>query len=268
MTCASRTVDVYLEPFVQARVLVVGRRDARRRGAGAAGAQHGLPGRSGRRRGRAADVGEAAALGVKSPRSTRSKRSSAGRGGRGRSRSVAGALRRSARRQPQGRAPYVGLVASRKRAATIRALLEDGALSSPRSPADPAGLDLGARPRRRSRCPSCADRSVPARAGSRCRGGARICRLEPEQDHTQSGVRRAGRCIGHERATRRRLTASFIAPAARLPRRFVKQPQGLSPPMTDAESIRARFRGARSSSKRPSRAALAAHAGAREAAAD
>ena len=141
---------MYVEPFVQARVLDRGRRDARCRCAGAAGAQHGLPGGAGRRcaASGATSSAEAAALGVKVA-TLDALAAILGDGARGQ-------LRSSSRRR--------GITTSRRSKSSLksrRAVRRSGRVAQARRdrprPArgtrrarlaalrNPAGLDLGAR---------------------------------------------------------------------------------------------------------------------------
>jgi xanthine dehydrogenase accessory factor len=149
MTCASEgAVDVYVEPFVQARILVV---------VGATPVADALA-----RLARGIDYqvvrivearerpdieAEAAALGVKvaaldalEPVLAEAAADTAvvvASQGHYDEEAVEASLRSSA--------PYVGLVASRKRGATVRALLEERGVPRLAAMRNPAGLDLGAR---------------------------------------------------------------------------------------------------------------------------
>ena len=149
MTCASEgAVDVYVEPFVQARVLVV---------VGATPVADALA-RLGRSLDyqvtRVVDAREegdikqvAAALGVKVA-ALAALEAILAEGGADSAVVVASqghydevALEVSLR----SRVPYVGLVASRKRGSTVRALLEERGVPRLATIRNPAGLDLGAR---------------------------------------------------------------------------------------------------------------------------
>ena len=149
MTCASEgAVDVYVEPFVQARVLVVV-------GATPVAAALARLARSMDYQvtrvvdaGEPADIAEeAAALGVKVATLDALETVL---GGPAVDTAVVVASQGHYDEEAldvslKSRAPYVGLVASRKRAATIRALLEERAAPRLAALRNPAGLDLGAR---------------------------------------------------------------------------------------------------------------------------
>lgn len=149
MTCASEgAVDVYVEPFIQARVLVV---------VGATPVADALA-RLGRSMdyqvtrvvdaGEPADIGaEAATLGVKVA-TLDALEAILGEGAADTAVVVASqghydeqALDVSLK----SRVPYVGLVASRKRGTAVRALLEERGVPRLATLRNPAGLDLGAR---------------------------------------------------------------------------------------------------------------------------
>ena len=149
MTCASEgAVDVYVEPFLQARVLIV---------VGAtpvAAALARLARSMGYQVSRVVDAreqadieAEAAALGVEVATLDALETILAG-GGEDSAVVVASqghydeeALEMSLK----SRVPYVGLVASRKRGSTVRALLEERGVPRLATIRNPAGLDLGAR---------------------------------------------------------------------------------------------------------------------------
>ena len=149
MTCASEgAVDVYVEPFVQARVLVVV-------GATPVAAALARLARSMDYQvtrvvdaGEPADIAEeAAALGVKV--ATLDALEAILRGPAADTAVVVASQghydEEALDVSLKSRAPYVGLVASRKRAATIRALLEERGAPRLAALRNPAGLDLGAR---------------------------------------------------------------------------------------------------------------------------
>ena len=149
MTCASEgAVDVYVEPFVQARVLVV---------VGATPVADALA-RLGRSLDyqvtRVVDAREeadiktaAAALGVKVA-ALAALETVLGEGGADGAVVVASQGHYDEEALEVGlrsAVPYVGLVASRKRGSTVRALLEERGVPRLAAMRNPAGLDLGAR---------------------------------------------------------------------------------------------------------------------------
>lgn len=149
MTCASEgAVDVYVEPFVQARLLVV---------VGATPVADALA-RLARTMdyqvtrvvyaGEKPDIeAEAAALGVKVA-TLDALEAILGEGAADSAVVVASQGHYDEEALDVGlksRVPYVGLVASRKRGATIRALLEERGVPRLATIRNPAGLDLGAR---------------------------------------------------------------------------------------------------------------------------
>ena len=232
------------------------RRHAGGRRAGAAGAQHGLRRRARRRRARAA------------------RHRAGGRGARRDASSPLDALDAILRRAPpaapicaavvasQGHydeealeailkcgVPYVGLVASRKRGATVRALLEERGV--PGVDDDPESG--GARSRRADAAGSRAvdpRRDRPGASERRASGGGTTAAAPSPAaaaasvgDRRRSGLRHErGRRLGapHGGGRRRRRTTSAARIAAR---KFLKDPQAyLGPPMTDAAAIHDRFR--------------------------
>ena len=149
MTCASEgAVDVYVEPLLQARVLiVVGATPVAAALARLARSMDYQVSRVVDAREQADIEAEAAALGVKVA-ALDSLESILAEGGEDSAVVVASqghydeeALELSLK----SRVPYVGLVASRKRGATVRALLEERGVPRLSTIRNPAGLDLGAR---------------------------------------------------------------------------------------------------------------------------
>jgi xanthine dehydrogenase accessory factor len=149
MTCASEgAVDVYVEPFLQARVLiVVGATPVAAALARLARSMDYQVSRVVEAREQADIEVEAAALGIKVATLDALEAILAG-GGEDSAVVVASqghydeeALEASL----ESRVPYVGLVASRKRGSTVRALLEERGVPRLATIRNPAGLDLGAR---------------------------------------------------------------------------------------------------------------------------
>ena len=149
MTCASEgAVDVYVEPFVQARILVVvGATPVADALARLARSVEYQVVRVVEARERLDLEAEAAALGVTV---TTIDRLEAILGGGAADTAVVVASQghydeEAVEASLKSSAPYVGLVASRKRGATLRALLEARGVPRLAAMRNPAGLDLGAR---------------------------------------------------------------------------------------------------------------------------
>ena len=150
MTCVSEgAVDVYVEPFVQARVAGRCRCHAGRRVAGAAGAQHEL--RRGAR-GRCARTSRYRAGGCRARGDGSHARRARGDPAESGARICAVVVASQGHYDEEALesiltcgVPYVGLVASRTRGAAVRALLEDRGVPGAATIRNPAGLDLGAR---------------------------------------------------------------------------------------------------------------------------
>ena len=118
--------------------------------------------------------------------------------------------------------PYVGLVASRKRGATVRSLLEESGVPGVAAMRSPAGLDLGARTAPEVALSILAE--IVQTQTSQTRAGA----AAPAPAAATSAVDPVcGMSVESPRpAIRRRSTASRITSAARIAAaKFLKDPQ-------------------------------------------
>ena len=253
MTCVSEgAIDVYVEPFVQARRLVV---------VGATPVAESLA-----RLARSMDYDvvrvvdgreqrdieqEAATLGVTVVTLDALERDPAGGApaapiARPSSRRRGTTTRRRSKSILRCGVPYVGLVASRTRGAAVRALLEERGVPGVATIRNPAGLDLGARTPPEVALSILAEivQAHPAaRAGRRRqRRGLAGRRAASAGDRRRSGVRdeRDRRLGPPEGGGRRRRVLLLLR---ELPREIPQRPSGIpGPSMTDAAAIHDRFR--------------------------
>ena len=225
---------MYVEPFVQARFLVVVGATPVADALARLAPQHGLPGHASRRCARTADIeAEAAALGVKVA-TLDALEAILGHAGPDSAVIVASQGHYDEQAIEGGlksRVPYVGLVASRKRGTTVRALLEERGVPRLAAIRNPAGLDLGARTAQEVALSILAEIVQTLPSGTAAGGiiGARRDRRPAGRagERGRSGLRHAGR-RGHRpphRGSRRRRLLLLLR---ELPRALREAAAGLS----------------------------------------